>query len=272
VEGRLFEEGRPNELVMGAELARRLGVPAGGRIPPFYRSRAGDHVSTVVGIFRADLPVWEANLLFCSLETASAIFDQEGLATNILVMCEPGYRDSVVAALRRLPAVEDPFGPVSLIVTSRDDARALLPRGMRHLEGIFHLLFVIAFALGIPLLMVTAGLGLSERRREAALLKATGWMTDEVLLQGLVESLVLSLLGASAAVLVAWAWLGLLGGKGIAGIFLPGAEAAPEFQVPFRLAPVPALMGFSVSFLIVSVGTLYSTWRAATAAPALALK
>jgi len=272
VEGRLFAA--RDELVMGAELARRLGVGVGSPIPPFYRNRSGDRVSTVVGIFRSDLPFWEANLLFCSFETASAIFDQEGLATSFLVTCEPGYGDAAEAAIRRLPPFDDggPHGPVAPVVTSREDVQALLPRGLGHLEGIFQIHFVLAFAVGIPLLMVAAGLGLTERRREAALLKATGWMTDEVLLQSMVESLVLSLLGASTAVLLAYVWLDLLDARGIAGIFLPGAQPAPAFRVPFRLAPVPALLGFAVSFAIVSTGTLYSTWRAATAAPALALR
>ncbi len=272
VEGRLFEgEG---ELVMGAELARKLEVRVGSRLPPFYRNRSGERVSTVVGIFRSDLPMWEANLLFCSLETASTIFDQEGLATSLLVTCEPGYTQAVETALRRLKPFDDggPHGPVAPAVTSREDVQALLPRSLGHLEGIFQLHFVLAFAVGIPLLMGTAGLGLSGRRREAALLKATGWMTDEVLLQGMVESLVLAVLGAGTSVLLAYGWLDLLDAKGVAGIFLPGADPAPAFRVPFRLAPVPALLGFAVSLAIVSVGTLYSTWRAATAAPALALR
>jgi ABC-type lipoprotein release transport system permease subunit len=276
VEGRLFAPGASNELVLGAELSRRLSAGVGARLPPFYRSRAGERVSKVVGVFRADLPLWEANLVFCSLETAAHLFDQEGVATSLVVTCQPGYRDAVTAALRVLEPAEAPAdgagGPVTPIVTTRDDLLALLPRGMSHLEGIFQIHFVLAFAVGIPLLMVAAGLGLSGRRREAALLKATGWMTDELLLQGLVESLVLSLLGASVAVLLAWAWLGPLGATGIAGIFVPGAPASPAFALPFRLAPVPALLGFTISFLIVSTGTLVSTWRAATAAPALALR
>jgi len=271
VEGRIFEA--RDEIVMGKELARRLDVRVGSRLPPFYRNRSGERVSTVVGIFRADLPLWEANLLFCSLETAETIFDQQGLATGFLVTAEPGYTEAVEAALRRLPPFEDgPHGPVAATVLSREDLQALLPRAVRHMDGILQLHFVIAFAALIPLLMVTAGLGLSERRREAALLKATGWMTDEVLLQGMVESLVLSVIGGATAVLLACGWLELFDAKGVAGIFLPGAEPAPGFRVPFRLAPVPALLGFVVSLAVVSVGTLYSTWRAATVAPALALR
>jgi len=274
VEGRLFKSGASHELVLGAELARRLQLEVGSRLPPFYRNAAGERVSTVVGLFRADLPVWEANLMYCSLETASAIFDQEGLVTSFLVECEPGYRRAVKSAVLRLPGLAEEGAPQALapVVTSREDLAALLPRSLRHLEGIFHLHFVLAFAIFIPLLMVTSGLGLSERRREAALLKATGWMTDELLLKGTVESLVLCLLGASLAVVLAAVWFAVFDGAGIVGIFLQGAEAAPGFRVPFRLVPVPLLLAFVVSFAVVATGTLYSTWRAATAPPALALR
>jgi len=274
VDGKLFSGGPSHELVVGSELARRLGLRVGSRLPPFYSNRGGERVSTVVGVFRAEDSIWQANLMFCSLETAAAIFDQRGLVTGVLVNCDPGYRQAVKRSILRLSALgdPDPTGPVTPVVLTRDDLVAYLPQSMRHLEGLWQLHFVLAFAVGIPLLMVVSGFGLSERRREAALLKATGWMTDEVLLRGLVESLVLCLLGASLAVLLAWAWLGLLGGRGIAGVFIPGAEAAPSFRVPYRLAPLPASLAFVVSFTVVSTGTLYSTWRSATADPALALK
>ncbi len=274
VEGRLFAAGALNELVFGRELARRLHLRVGDMVPPFYRNDAGERISTVVGLFDADSPVWAAHLVFCSLETASAIFAQEGLVTGLLVDCDPGYRPAVMAAILRLDriAAPDAHGPVAAAVASREELRALMPQSLRHLHGIFHLHFVLAFAVGIPLLMVVSGLGLPERRREAALLKATGWMTDQLLLRGMVESLILCAIGASAALLLAWGWLGPLNARGIAGVFLPGAEAAPAFAVPYRLAPAPALMAFVVSFAIVSVGTVYSTWRAATAPPALALR
>jgi ABC-type lipoprotein release transport system permease subunit len=273
VEGRLFRAGAGNELVLGAELARRLALGVGARLPPFYRNEAGEKVSTVVGLFRAEAPLWEANLVFCSLETAAEIFDQQGLATAFLVTAEPGYGAAVADALRRLPDLgRDVHGRVSPRVTSRDDLRTLLPTAQRHMAGILQLHFVLAFAVLIPLLMVASGIGLTERRREAALLKATGWMTDELLLRGAVESLALCLLGASAALLLAWVWLAACNGRGIAGIFLPGVEAAPAFRVPFRLLPLPAFLAFLVSFAVVASGTLYSTWRAATAAPAAALR
>src|SRR5262249_44355838 len=152
------------------------------------------------------------------------------------------------------------------------DLLALLPQELLHREGIFTLHFVLAFVVGILVLLVTSGVGLSERRREVGILKATGWQTDEVLLRSLTESFALSLAGACVALLLAWGWLRFLNGYGIASLFLDGAGAAPEFPVPFELAPVPILLAFVLSFVIVLTGTLYSTWRAAIALPLEAMR
>src|SRR5262249_41024757 len=125
---------------------------------------------------------------------------------------------------------------------------------------------------GILVILVTSGVGLAERRREIGILKATGWQTDEVLLRGLVESFLLSLAGASLALVLAGAWVQGFHGHGLAGLFLEGSSFSPAFMVPSRFAPVPALLAFVLSFAVVMSGTLYSTWRAATASPAEAMR
>jgi ABC-type lipoprotein release transport system permease subunit len=277
VDGRLFSSGVEGELVVGSQLARRLGLRPGSKVPPFYANEAGERVSTVVGVFSSDLPVWEANLVLCSFESAERVFAQRGLASSLLVWCRPGYATSVGAAVRRrgsLGAPEDDreHGPIRPLVTTREDLEAMLPRGLLHREGVFHLHFVLLFAVGIPLVLLTTGVGLAERRRETGLLKATGWQTDEVLLRALAESLLLAAGGASLAVLLAALWLGPLGGFGIAGTFLSGVDAVPGVRVPFRLTPVPALLAFSLSLAVVLTGTIGSSWRAASAPPAEALR
>jgi ABC-type lipoprotein release transport system permease subunit len=274
VEGGLGGGGAANELVVGTELARRLGLHVGSFIPPFYHSRGGERLSRVTGIFRSDVSLWQARLIFTSLETAAATFDQRGLASDLLVSCRPGYAPQVRAAILRDVVLSPPdAGPqVRPRVTSRAELEALLPEGLLHREGIFNLHFVLAFALGIPVVLVTSGVGLSERRREIGILKATGWQTDEVLLRGTVESLVLTVAAASLAVVLAFVWLEWLNGYWIASVFVAGAGRSPDFKVPFRLAPVPVLLGFVISFAVVMTGTLYSTWRSATAEPVEAMR
>jgi ABC-type lipoprotein release transport system permease subunit len=268
VRGRLYRGGTRNELVVGSDLANRLHLDVGSLLPPFYTSRRGERVSEVVGVFRSEVALWQARLIVTSFETAAHIFDQDGLATDLLVRCRPGYTDEVrQAVVRRVES-----GPLRLRVVAREDLEALLPQGLVRREGVFTALFVLAFTVAILVLLVTSGFGLAERRREIGILKATGWQTDELLLRSLVESFLLSVAGASLAVVLAFVWLRGLNGYGIAGVFLPGVELAPAFQVPFRLTPVPTLLAFLVALVVVLSGSLYSTWRAATAPPREAMR
>ena len=270
--------GGPNQLVIGTALARRLNLKVGSMLLPFYHTGRGERPSRVVGIFRPDAPLWQALLILTTFETAAHVFDQTGLATDLLVWCRPGSQAEVSRRIEQDLSLADPSpgngvgGAVQARVTAREDLRAILPRGLLHREGVFNLHFVLAFVVGILVLLVTSGLGLAERRREIGILKATGWQTDELLLRGTVESLYLSWAGACVALLLAWVWLRAFNGWGVAGFFLAGAGAAPEFSIPFRLTPVPALLAFVLSLVIVLSGTLASLWRAATVAPREAMR
>jgi ABC-type antimicrobial peptide transport system permease subunit len=188
------------------------------------------------------------------------------------VSCRPGYQAAVSHAIQTLswPAADGSI--VQPRVTSREELLALLPHGVLHREGILTLHFVLLFAAAILVLLVASGLGLAERRREIGILKATGWQTDEVLLRALAESLCLALAAAALALLLAWVWLRVFNGYGIAAYFLAGAGTEPEFTVPFRQTPVPALLAFVLALVIVLSGTLFSSWRAATASPLEAMR
>jgi ABC-type lipoprotein release transport system permease subunit len=274
VQGRLPRPGKRNELVIGTELARRLKLHVGDLLPPFYHNSKGDRISEVVGLFDSDVSLWQARLILTSFDTAAEIFDQPDLATDLLVECRPGYQETVASRLQRDVALSPGFAnaPLRTRVTSREELQAIIPAGILHRGGIFNLHFVLAFAVGIPVVLVTSGLGLSERRREVGILKATGWQTDEVLLRGAVESLVLSLAAACLAVILAFVWLQWLNGYWIASLFLNGVDTAPALRVPFHLAPIPALLAFLLSFVLVMTGTLYSSWRAASVAPLEAMR
>jgi ABC-type lipoprotein release transport system permease subunit len=269
VRGRLPGSASRNELVLGTELARRLRLDIGSLIPPFYHNDRGERISEVVGVFQADAPLWQANLVLTSFETAATICNQSGLATDLLVYCREGSREQIRQTIQRM--VSQPSSPgmcgVRLRVAGREDLTALLHRTQRHREGIFSLHFVLLFIVTILVVVVTSGAGLSERRREIGILKATGWQTDEVLLRALVESFVLSLAGACLAVVLAWIWLKPLNAWGLAALFLPDADAWPSFRVPSRLTPVPALLAFVFSFALIMTGTLFSSWRVALASP-----
>lgn len=275
IDGQPPRPGATHELVIGTTLAQRLNLKVGALLPPFYRNdREGERLARVVGIFQPEAPLWQARLVLTTFETAAVVLDQPGLASDLLVTCKPGYQAAVNRAIAQeltFPT-RDGKGTVRPRVTAREELLTLVPRGVLHREGIFSLHFLLAFVIGILVLLVTSGLGLAERRREIGILKATGWQTDDILLRGLTESFTLSLAGACIALILAWVWLRVGNAWGVAGIFLSGVGAAPDFAVPFRLTPVPALLAFVLAFAVVMTGTLYASWRAAIAPPREALR
>lgn len=272
IAGRLFAPGSKAELVVGSELARRLKLRPGSRIPPFYHSSQGEHVSQVVGVFHSDASLWQAHVMFTSLESAAEIFDQPDQVTDLLVDCRSGYQASVHRQISRILSPALLGQGIRPRVISRQQLAAMLPRGLLHREGIFNLHFLLAAVAGALAILVTSGFGLSERRREIGILKAIGWQTDEVLLRSVVESFLASLFGAALAIVLAYVWLRGLNGLLVAGIFLADVSAYPDFPIPFRLTLKAAVLAFIFSFVMVMSGTLYSTWRAATVSPRDAMR
>jgi ABC-type lipoprotein release transport system permease subunit len=272
IDGRLPVSGMMNEFVIGTELARRLSLKSGALLPPFYRNPHGEHVSKIVGIFKSDVSLWQSNVMFSTFETVEKVFAMDGVATDYVVRCQPGYEKNVSRAIRKSASNASADSRVQLTITSRVELTALLARGQFHREGIFTLHFVIVFVVGILVVLVTSGLGLSERRREIGILKATGWQTDEVLLRNLVESLLLSVAAASGSILIAFFWLRLLNGFWVASIFIPGVAVIPSLSVPFRLTPVPALLAFVISLSVTMTGSVWSSWRAVAVSPEEAMR
>ena len=272
IDGQFSESSTLNEFVVGSQLAKRLSLEVGSMIPPFYRSAKGERLSRVVGIFASDAPLWQANLMLTSLDTAALIFDQPDQVTCLLVSCRSGYTEQIKTAILRNVVSDSTPGMLRYRVASRRELESLLSSGWLHREGIFNLHFMLGFGVAILAVLVTSGAGLSERRREIGILKATGWQTDEILLRSIAESLLLCCVAASTSVVVAFVWLKWLNGLWIASVFLIGVDAVPGFQIPFRLVPVPVLLAFATSAIVILSGTLYPTWRAAIVPPREAMR
>ena len=266
--------GEGPQLVIGSGLARKLNLEVGAVLPPIFRSDGGEKTPRVTGIFQSDISLWQSRMILTTFESAADIFGQQELATDLLVFCRRGQPEAI--RLRILQSIPGPSTEratsLQPSVTSRADLESLLPAGLGHREGVFNLLFVVAFAVGILVILVTSGFGLSGRRREIGILKATGWQTDEILVRSLAESVLLGLASAAIAILVALVWLEWLNGFWIAGIFLTGVETQPAFQVPYVLAAQPAALAALVACLLVTTGSAYSTWRAAVTSPAEAMR
>lgn len=273
IDGELFHDDDRNELIIGSHLATELKLRVGSLLPPFYRNRQGEKVSKVVGIFKANAPLWQANLIFTSLGTAARLFDQPALATQVLVYCRAGAADELSRAIRRRLHWELADGSrLDVRIVGRGGARAVWAMAAAHRDGVFHLHWMLAVSIGMLAVLVTSGFGGTERRQEVGVLKAIGWRTDEILLRNLVEGLLLTAAGASLTTVATWCWFTLFNGWAIAQLFVPGLGWRPRVDVPFQLLPLPVLLAAMLSWLIVATGSLYTTWRIAMTPPAAAMR
>jgi len=263
-------EGRPpasrSEALVGRELAGELNLAVGKsftlNVNPGLRFR-------VTGVFASSSPIWSARLVFIDLAAAQEVFGMEGEATELLVYTRPGYADPVYDSL---VAMQEREQAPPLRVVSKRIAREMFRSGFTRRAGAFSALYLVAFALAIPTIAVAAGLGLSERRREIGLYRAAGWHTVEVLEVAVFENLILSLAGATLALLVSILWMKLTNGFFIAQFFLPEVGVVPPFEVPTRFLPLPALLSYLVALTITMVGSIYTTYRAATTEPMEAIQ
>ncbi|MEK6726454.1 MAG: FtsX-like permease family protein [Deltaproteobacteria bacterium] len=259
-------EGKPfssrGEAVIGVGLARHFNFSVGHA---FMLGGVNGRMLKITGLFKADSSIWASDLIFIPFEDASAIFKTGDLATDFLIYVRPGYTSAVAETLKKIEGA-------SFRIQSKELVKQYFNKGFTLKGGIFTALYTVAFALAIPALLVSSGFGLSERKREIGIFKATGWQTSEVLEMVVFENLIISLSAAPLALLISFLWLKGLNGLFIAQFFIAEIGLFPPFNVPARFLPIPAFLSFFFSLILTMVGSLYSSWRAAVIPPAEAMK
>jgi len=256
VQGRGLE--RPGDVLVGAELARDLGLRPRGLLT-FPRNPA--EVFTVAGVLAPEAGVWSWNVVVMAMEDAASLFGRTGQVTEFLVWVRPGFSDTAASRLLALPGL----GPVR--IQDRQLVAALVREGYGTAGGLFTALFWAAFACSLLALWVVLGFSARERGREISLLKALGWHNEEVLLLTVLENGLAALLAAAGSVLVAWAWVGPGRGVFLAPYFVRGLPVVPVAGVPYRFGPDLLLAAVALAETITLSASVVPTWRLAVRPP-----
>ncbi|HHT9126908.1 MAG TPA: ABC transporter permease [Candidatus Brocadiia bacterium] len=257
ITGRLFSAGK-EEVVIGKGLADYFKLNIGDKFSMQTQKRK---TFTVVGIFSAKSGIWSSNLILMSLEVAGELFNAKGMFSDIQLFTLPGHNSEIARDILEI-LKDKPYR-----LQDKQIVRNYFNRGFALKGGIFTVLYLLAFALGIPAVLVASGFGLTERRREVGILKATGWQTTEILELISFEQLLISLIGAVLALLLSFLWMKVFNGAIISQFFIAEIGMLPKFTVPAKFLPLPTVIAFFLSFIITMVGCFYTTWRAATVPP-----
>lgn len=263
---------QPGEVAVGKNLADALGLGVGSDVSIGMRAVgivnntpfALTKVYRVAGIMDASADIRAADLVLMDLDDAADVYEMHGFATDIAVYTRPGSEARVIQSLIRLNS--------SLRIQTKDLAKTYVEGGLNMRGGVFTALYLAAFAVAVPAMLVSTGMGFAERRKEIGVLKATGWGTGEVMEAVLFENILYALTGASAALIVSFIWVRLLNGFFIAKLFISGIGALPAFPVPSRFLPLPFLAALCVALGVTMTGSLITTWRTAVVPPAEALR
>jgi len=237
--------------VLGAATARRLGITDVAARPQVFLGRQWFTVIGILGTALLDQSVDSAALIGYPAATERLGFD--GAPTTIY---ERSTDDAVTGLLPRLALVANPADPSGIQVSRPSDVLTARNAVQAAYRGLFLALGAVALlvgAIGIANVMV---IGVLERRNEIGLRRALGATKAHIRRQFLVESVLLSLIGGLAGVLIggavtigyaatkhwdtvvpATAVVGGLGASILAGALAGGYPAARAA----RLSPTEAL-------------------------------
>lgn len=265
IEGRVFKPGERKVLLAGKGFIGYL-KGLGREIKP------GDTVTLtdikgdwwaykLVGVLSSkDVTLWNYDVIVMPFEDAQEYFGLKGQATEIMMYILPGYDVSVLGELKALGSF--------FRLQSKSLINQYIQIGHRERQTIFSLLYVVILVLAIPLISMLSVYGLTERRHEVGILKASGWRTSDVLELNFFESIILSLLGVVAAFIAAIIWVKVFNGFIISRLFISHEAFYPPFPVPSAFSFYLVVIALFLSVTITLVGTITSTWRTAVTPPA----
>jgi putative ABC transport system permease protein len=256
VAGHRPRDNRAREVLLGALLAQRLGKRVGDtvevEVEPFE----------VVGIFESRNH-YENGGLVMPLGALQELIDREGMVTAFSLRMAPAA-DRAAAAARICAEIEQLAGadgePLGLEASTSDEFIATTSE-LHFAKGIAWMTSTVALLISAVGVLNTMMMSVFERTGELGVLRAIGWSRARIVRLVLYESIGLSLLGAvcgSAAALLVVRILSRM----------PAAASIVEGSVP----PLVVGQGLLLGVLIGSLGGLYPALRAATLAPANAIR
>ena len=269
---------RHNQVLLGVDLARRIGVNVGDRItvssPRSFMSREElvlPEEMTITGLFEVDMWEYDSGFAIVSLATARELFGLEARAQALRVMTSDPFRAGETAA-----QLHKELGAGFEIITWMQQNRQLFSALRVEKNMMFFLLIFITIvaAFGITNTLITVTV---QKTREIGLLKAVGFPSGVImrifLWLGLIEGILGAGLGTSLGLVTLRYRNDLL--RWLSTTF--NLELFPKEL--YRLSEIPAHTAFmdvavvaGSVVVICTIAGLIPAWRAARLDPVQALR
>ncbi len=277
VRGRFLEDA-PFEVVLGKDLARRLGArigddirlltPVGGISPAGMTPRM--RAFHLVGIFDSGFYEYDTGLALASLDSVQRLNRLGDRVTGIEIRLRDRDQAAQVAALLR-DRLPDAW-VISWMARHSSFFKALKTERITMGVILSLIVLVAVFNMVMSLVMVVM-----QRRKEVAVLKSIGATEGMILriffLMGVILCGLGTLCGTVAGTLLAWKLEALLGWleKALGVTFMSGDVYYID-HVPSAIDPASITLVVVTSLLVGMGATLYPAWRAAAIPPADVLR
>ena len=260
----LFSGAAVPNAVVGAELAKRIGVSVGDvfQIVP-ASEQSVTHRLRVAGIFRSGLFEYDSTWIYVAFDTASVLAADNHAASVMSVQVgEPDNVKQVAADVSKV------IGNGYTIIDWQQANQPLFSAlALERRMGLFIIGLIIAIAtLNITTMLI---LVVVERRRDIAILSALGATRAGVMLVFIIEGAVVGAVGAVAGVVLGFT-LCIIGNH-YKLVSLP-ADVYSITNVPLSPRPAEIFFAAVIAFVLSVLATIYPARAAARLRPVEALR
>ena len=270
--GRLFEPGRDNQIVLSEEFARAHDLQPGDSLHATINGRrkalmiAGIALSPeyiyqiAPGAMFPDYPRY--GVLWMARKPLASAYDMDGAFNNVTLTLSKGTNEQDV--IDRLDEILKPYGGIGAIARKDQLSNRFLSEELKQQQTIATIFPVIFFGVAAFLLNVVISRLISLEREQIAALKAFGYSDFAVGLHYIKLVLMIVSIGIIAGI-GAGIWMG----QGMSNIYMD------FYSLPFMiyvLKPRVIISAAVISMAVAVLGTLYAVRSAAKLPPAQAMR
>ncbi len=256
-------------IIVGKELARRLGVVVGSRInvvsPVGPISALGMTPKIrpfrVVGLFESGMYDYDASLAYISLEEAQRFFSLGRTATGIEVKVDDVFAADAVAKRIDARLGKGYMARDWMLLNSNLFSALRLEKTMMFLLLVLITLVASFNIVGTLTMIVT------EKQREIAILKAMGATPQAIMRIFMLNGVVIGLTGTAIGIPLGYTFLYL-----IENYFTFDQTVYFLSSIPVHVKALDVFLVAFSAILISFAATLYPSWQAAKLAPVSALR
>ncbi len=260
---------RKPSIIVGKELATRLGVAVGHRINvvspvgPINALGMTPKIRPfqVVGLFESGMYEYDASLAYISLEEAQRFFDLDKTVTGIQVKVEDVFAAGTVAE-RITAQLGSGYSARDWMLLNRNLFSAL-----RLEKTMMFLLLVLITLVASFNIVGTLTMIVNEKQREIAILKAMGATPQAIMRIFMLNGVVIGLTGTAIGIPLGYTFLYL-----IENYWTFDQTVYYISHIPVHVKALDVLLVSFSAILISFAATLYPSWQAARLEPVSALR